>query len=128
MAEFLNPDNYEKNIIITYKTLGCPLEIQNKVRYNDVLKSDKPCVTINEKMIKIRPELYEMNRANGLKGNRLNIQYYEIKTESDRYGTGNIESSAFIISEENVQKGFGWLEDMNSISDMRLKEESVNVF
>jgi hypothetical protein len=85
-----------------------------------------PPTKINdEKQEIVVPVNYTSANSSSDKKDRANIQYYEI-TKTDSSVTK--EPTSYLISEENVQKGFGWLEDINSVSEMGLKQESVNIF
>lgn len=98
-------DGYVPQIVKSYQNLGISI-------VPDIVKIDQKL-----------PEISGSNKTDTK--NRLNINFLNIK-RSDSSGVGQYVSS--IISRENAQKGFGWLLDISSVSEVRDKAGNVNIF
>ena len=113
----MSSDKYEQEIIKQYKLLGCeslPPQMQ-------------PCIDFKEEVIDIGTKLGTNKLAQKAVGvtriaatNRINLVYYKINDKA--------KPLSYIVDEANIQKGFGWLEDIESVSEIETEKNKMNIF
>jgi hypothetical protein len=118
----MSSEKYEQEIIKQYKLLGCK-------QLPPPPQPPQPCIEIIKDAIDIGTKLGTNKLAQKAVGvtriaatDKINLVYYKINDKNTN------KALSYIVDEANIQKGFGWLEDIESVSEIETEKNKMNIF